>query len=98
MTLPRGEFEEVAHVSDFEIPHASDEAIHALALANGWIGVTKDDDFVAIALTDGPPTKVVQLWIGNGPKAVARDTLLRYRLQIEAFVGDLERCVLILQG
>jgi predicted nuclease of predicted toxin-antitoxin system len=65
---------------------ASDRLIWERARADGFVLVTKDEDFQRLSVLLGAPPKVVWIRLGNcAPADVAR--LLRFRVeQIGAFV------------
>lgn len=67
---------------------ADDLAVWAYAAANGLAVVSKDSDFRDLAVTTGPPPKVIWLRIGNGPTR-AVEALTRSRAaDIRAFLAD----------
>jgi predicted nuclease of predicted toxin-antitoxin system len=59
---------------------ADDRMVWAYAVTQGLAVVTKDVDFRDMALSLGPPPKVIWLRIGNGPTR-AVEALLRFRMQ-----------------
>ena len=97
-TLLAGVFEEIAHVEEFGMDETPDDEIAIFAARGGWLLLTKDHDFVGIALTNGPPMKVIHLGIGNGPVTEARDAILRHRERIQAFADDSERSILLVSA
>lgn len=64
---------------------SGDAAIWARAAAEGFVLVTKDEDFQRLSVLLGPPPKVIWIRLGNCATAdVAR--LLRFRAeQVRAF-------------
>ncbi len=85
-----------AHVREFGLEAADDEAIWALSASRGFTIVTKDDDFRQRSVLRGAPPWVVWLRLGNcrtsDVEAVLRD---RYA-EVREFVGDAEAALLIL--
>ncbi|MDQ2664689.1 MAG: DUF5615 family PIN-like protein [Gemmatimonadota bacterium] len=65
---------------------ATDRAIWDRAKADGFVLVTKDEDFQRLSVLLGAPPKVIWVRLGNcAPSDVAR--VLRFRLdQLRAFV------------
>ena len=78
------EFGECAHVDliGLKIP-AKDEHIWNYALDNGYIIVTKDDDFLNLLELKGFPPKVVLIKTGNNSSKILADILIDSKLQIE---------------
>jgi len=94
--LPR--FPGSCHVRDIGLAGDDDERIWALAKAEGFIIVTKDNDFLARALVRGHPPQVVQVCLGNS-STVQIASLLRARLDdIERFVAENTESVFLLRG
>jgi predicted nuclease of predicted toxin-antitoxin system len=94
--LPR--FPGSCHVRDVGLAGDDDERIWALAKAEGFIIVTKDNDFLARALVRGHPPQVVQVCLGNA-STVQIASLLRARLDdIERFVAENTESVFLLRG
>src|SRR5215475_5173344 len=54
-----------AHVSDVGLLGASDLAIWQYARDNGFVLVSKDDDFNRLSVWLGPPPKVIGVGLGN---------------------------------
>lgn len=82
------EFPGSAHVRDLGMARAPDPDVWALAVASGFVIVSKDTDFQQRALLYGHPPKVLWIRLGNcSTTAVAN--LLRSRLaHITAFEAD----------
>jgi predicted nuclease of predicted toxin-antitoxin system len=94
--LPR--FPGSCHVRDVGLAGDDDERIWALAKAEGFIILTKDNDFLARALVRGHPPQVVQVCLGNASTAQIA-SLLRARLDdIERFVAENTESVFLLRG
>ena len=76
------------------LSHADDRAVWSYAASAGLAIVSKDRDFVGLAIAHGPPPKVIWLRVGNGP---TRDieNLLRSRLaEVMAFLTDRSTAIL----
>jgi predicted nuclease of predicted toxin-antitoxin system len=85
-----------AHVSVVGLAATRDRAVWAYAAANGFVLVTKDDDFHRLSVLLGAPPKVIWIGLGNCSTAdVAR--LLRSRHEeIAQFVEHAEATFLAL--
>ena len=91
-----GEFPGSVHVLDLGLGGAGDRVVWARAAAEGFVLLTKDDDFHRLSVVHGAPPKVVCLTLGNSPtRAVVQ--LLRTRAhEIRAFVAHEEATFLAL--
>jgi predicted nuclease of predicted toxin-antitoxin system len=58
-------FPESAHVRNFNLHRAGDEAVWDFARAHGYVIVSKDDDFHQRSFLLGHPPKVIWLRLGN---------------------------------
>ena len=85
-----------AHVRDLGLKGAPDGRIWDHARENGFVIVSKDDDFRQRSFFQGAPPKVVWLQVGNaGTSPIAE--LLRERVaQLHRFETEDESAVLIL--
>lgn len=85
-----------AHVRSLGLGGASDRAIWDRAAAEGFVLVTKDEDFHRLSVLIGPPPKVLWIRLGNCATAdVAR--LLRFRAdEVRAFAQHQEVAFLAL--
>jgi predicted nuclease of predicted toxin-antitoxin system len=85
-----------AHVRDFGLRSADDEAVWARAADGGFVIVTKDDDFRQRSFLRGHPPKVVWRRLGNcRTREVA--LLLRTRsVEVSAFAADPGVALLVL--
>jgi predicted nuclease of predicted toxin-antitoxin system len=83
-----------AHISALNLGGASDRAIWARAATDGFVLVTKDEDFQRLSVLLGPPPKVVWIRLGNcTTQDVAR--LLRFRAdEVTAFAEHHEAAFL----
>ena len=84
------------HIALHGLVDASDEAIWHFARANGFIIVTKDDDFNQRALLRGQPPKIVWLRIGNCSTSDLAALLCAKHVDLLEFAGDRIAAVLAL--
>ena len=97
VTVLLPQFPGSCHVRDVGLAGEDDERIWAYAKAEGFIIVTKDNDFLARALVRGHPPHVVQVCLGNASTQRIAN-LLRSRLDaIEQFVSDNTESVFFLR-
>lgn len=85
-----------AHVREFGLAAADDEAIWGHAAAGGFTIVTKDDDFRQRSVLRGPPPRVIWLRLGNCRTADVEAVLRARYADVLTFVGDPEAALLIL--
>jgi predicted nuclease of predicted toxin-antitoxin system len=74
------------HVSDAGLLGASDHRIWQHARENGYVIVTKDEDFHRLSILYGPPPKVVWIRLGNCSTEEVIGLLRQRRGDIEAFL------------
>lgn len=85
-----------AHVRQFGLQAADDEAIWGHAAAAGFAIVTKDDDFRQRSFLRGHPPKVIWVRLGNCRTADV-EALLRVRAEdVRAFAADPQGALLVL--
>lgn len=90
------DFPASAHVRSLGLRGAPDEVIWELARREGYIIVSKDNDFRQRSFLEGAPPKVIWLSIGNaGTEAILR-LLQSQRATIQLFEGDAETSLLAL--
>jgi predicted nuclease of predicted toxin-antitoxin system len=89
-------FPESIHVSHVDLLEASDGAVWDYAKANGFVIVTADADFFELAITLGPPPKVIWLRRWTHPTRDAENVLRREAVRIAEFGVATESGVLIL--
>lgn len=89
-------YPESAHVSNLGLLGASDQAIWARAAAEGFVLVTKDDDFQRLSVLRGPPPKVVWIRLGNCSTADVRRRLQLRAEQVREFAEHPEAAFLAL--
>ena len=85
-----------AHVRDLQLKSASDDAIWARAASDGFMIVTKDDDFRQRSFLYGFPPKVIWLRVGNCRREVSADVLRNATDVITTFAHDPLVALLIL--
>ena len=85
-----------AHVADVGLARAPDELIWEYAATNGFLIVTKDDDFRQHSFLRGFPPKVVWLQFGNCPTLMIAEALRARTADIEEFAVDPDKAMLVL--
>ena len=86
-----------AHVSSEGLLESPDAHVWEHAKTRGFVIVTADADFHELAMTFGPPPKVVWLRGCDYPTAVAEYLIRRAAVRLAAFSEDSEQSVLILR-
>ena len=94
--LPR--FPGSCHVRDVGLTGDDDDRIWALAKAEGFVIVTKDNDFLARALVRGHPPQVPQICLGNASTREIADVLEARMDDIERFAKENTESVFLLRG
>jgi predicted nuclease of predicted toxin-antitoxin system len=83
-------FPDSAHVYDLRLGGARDSAVWDAALQNGFVLITKDEDFQSVSVFRGHPPKVIWVRIGNASVAATVEFFrVRHEL-IAAFAADPE--------
>jgi predicted nuclease of predicted toxin-antitoxin system len=85
-----------AHVGDVGLLGASDLAIWQYAGENGFVLVSKDEDFHRLSVFLGPPPKVIWLRLGNCSTEDVIRLLRDKRSDIDAFLRHEEAAFLAL--
>jgi predicted nuclease of predicted toxin-antitoxin system len=85
-----------AHVSDFGLASTRDRAIWTYSGANGFVLVTKDEDFHQLSVLFGPPPKVIWIGLGNCSTADVAHLLRVRRADIVQFVEHQDAAFLAL--
>ena len=75
---------------------ASDSTVWNYAKENGFVLVSKDNDFRQRSFQHGAPPKVVWLSVGNVSTTFIQQLLRESQAQIERFVDQTEAALLIL--
>jgi len=86
------------HVRDVGLSGDDDERIWQLAKDEGFVIVTKDNDFLARALVRGHPPQIVQIRIGNASTRQIAELLRMRADDIAQFVAENVESVFMLQG
>ena len=84
------------HVAQVGLIESSDRAIWDFAKAGNFMIVSTDTDLYELAVTIGPPPKVVWLRRWAHPTRDAERVLRREAIRITAFAADPELAVLVL--
>ena len=85
------------HVRDFDLVRAPDADVWSFAQENGFAVVSKDADFVNLALLRGQPPKLVYMRVGNCTTERIGEALMKSRVTIREFLDDPIESVLTLQ-
>ncbi len=93
--LVRDEYPGSTHVRDLGLRGASDRRIWDHARDNGFVIVSKDDDFRQRSLLEGAPPKVVWLQVGNAGTAPIAGLLREQARRLRRFEGEEETALLI---
>ena len=83
-----GAYPDSTHVARVGLRDQSDNAIWSYAKEHGFVIVSKDGDFAAMAKLYGPPPPVIWLRFGNCTTASATDALLRYPDDLKALIDQ----------
>jgi predicted nuclease of predicted toxin-antitoxin system len=94
----RSRFPDSCHVRDVGLAGDDDERIWALANTEGFVIVTKDNDFLARALVRGHPPQVIQICLGNASTKQIADLLEARMDDIERFVAESTESVFMLRS
>ncbi len=89
-------FPDSSHVDLLGMRGYTDTQIWNLAKKDGYIVVSKDDDFRQRSFIYGAPPKVIWLKVGNAGTSIICQLLLDSIARIEAFIADPEESLLIL--
>lgn len=85
-----------AHLEQLDLLGASDREIWATAATEGFLLVTKDEDFHRLSVLLGPPPKVIWIRLGNCATAEVARLLRSEADRIHEFVADTETAFLSL--
>lgn len=84
------------HVGHVGLASAPDQAIWDFAAANGFIIVTKDDDFRQRSFVFGPPPQVVWIRLGNCNTREIEEMLRRRHDELCTFAADATAALLVM--
>jgi predicted nuclease of predicted toxin-antitoxin system len=77
-----------AHVQDVGLDQAGDDQVWEYARQNGFVVVTKDEDYDALSVLLGSPPKVIHLLLGNCPTRAVEAVIRKHAATIFAFESD----------
>lgn len=86
-----------SHVAFEKLLQAEDTIVWDYARAKDFCIVTADGDFYDLAVSQGPPPKVIWLRGCDYPTAVAESLIRDQAIRVTEFLQDPERAVLILK-
>ncbi len=89
------QYPDSAHVRDAGLRSAPDRRIWEHARENGFVIVSKDDDFRQRSLLEGAPPKVVWLQVGNAGTAPIAELLREQAPRLRQFENEEESAFLI---
>ncbi len=92
-----GTFPGSQHIGMLGLTRASDNEIWSFAGSNGFMIVSKDSDFVQLALARGHPPKVLMLDVGNCSTDDVVHVLVEALDEIRAFGADDEQSVCVVR-
>ena len=85
------------HVDNVGLHGRSDMDIWKYAASNGYVLISKDNDFRQLSFLHGAPPKVIWLHVGNAPTREIEELILARRERIHEFDNDLESALLIVE-
>lgn len=86
-----------AHVRDLGLQEADDETIWRRAAADGFVIVTKDDDFRQRSFLRGSPPKVLWVRLGNCSTSELASLLRARHADVESFAATAQLAILVLR-
>lgn len=86
-----------AHTDDVGLRGSPDGDVWTYARENGFVLVSKDNDFRQLSFLRGAPPKVVWLRIGNAPTTAVVDLLRSRVADIDTFARDVDTALLAVQ-
>ena len=81
-------FPSSAHIRSVGLVGADDVVIWRVAAEQGFVLVTKDDDFVELSILRGAPPKIILVGLGNCRTSAVAALLLAEKSKIERFGSD----------
>ncbi len=91
------DFPESSHIDYLKMQGTTDSNIWEYAKDEGYIIVSKDNDFRQRSFLFGSPPKVIWLSVGNGGTQIIRDLLLNNIIKIQGFAKDPAEGLLVLE-
>jgi predicted nuclease of predicted toxin-antitoxin system len=91
-----GDFPGSVHAIAVGLGGAPDRALWVRAAADGFVLLTKDEDFHRLSVVHGAPPKVVCIMLGNGPTREVAQLLQARAAEIRAFAAHEEATFLAL--
>lgn len=85
------------HLKDFSLTREQNEPIWSFADRNGFTIVSKDSDFLHLALLRGHPPKVVHIRLGNCSTKHLIQRLLAEEQNIKEFIADPDGSYLVIE-
>jgi predicted nuclease of predicted toxin-antitoxin system len=85
-----------SHVREVGLGSASDEVVWSHARENGFVLVSKDEDFHQMSFVLGPPPQVVWVQLGNCRTAEVEECIRENRVVIEEFEAEKQAAFLII--
>lgn len=92
------EFPDSSHIDYLDMQGTTDTNIWDYAATEGYIIVSKDNDFRQKSFLFGFPPKVIWLSVGNGGTKVIRKLLLANIAEIERFAENPDEGLLVLSS
>ena len=93
----QSEFPDSTHLDLIGMRGSDDRRVWDYAGANGFVIVSKDNDFRQLSFLFGPPPKVIWLSVGNAGTANILTMLKANRDKIGSFVADPALGLLVLE-
>ena len=91
-------FDGSVHVRDLGLSQADDRQIWEHAKADGYIILSKDDDFHQRGLVLGHPPKVIWGQLGNASTREVCEAVLKFQSSIEEFAASPEESVMVIRS
>ena len=96
VTLLANRWPDVSHVCMYGLEQATDRELWDFAAVKGYCLVSKDNDFLNLALLHGAPPKVIIVRTGNATTSDLQHCLLSYSDEMIAFYHNPTESVLII--
>ncbi|MBE8233169.1 MAG: DUF5615 family PIN-like protein [Endozoicomonadaceae bacterium] len=91
------DFPNSSHIDYLQMQGTTDTSIWEYAKAEGYIIVSKDNDFRQRSFLFGAPPKVIWLSVGNGRTTIIKETLLLNVAKIHDFAKNNTEGLLVLE-